>query len=73
MGALWGDADEDDVELQAARRDLMVAVFDQVTLWGPYVVSLRPRAEYRALVEAGAYQVGALRMPRIKLAPPDRN
>ena len=65
VGAIWGDPVDDALELQVARRDLMVAVFDEVVLWGPRVVRVSPRPAFVELVNAGAYQVGTRSMPRI--------
>ncbi len=67
VGDLWGDPEDDAPELQAARRDLMTAVFDRVELWGPLVTGLRPRAAFAALVAAGAYQAGDSTLPRITI------
>ena len=67
VGELWGDPEDTSAELQAARRDLMAAVFERVELWGPYVTALQPRTEFAALVEAGAYQAGTPAMPRIPI------
>jgi hypothetical protein len=44
-------------------------VFSQVTIDRPRIVDVTVRAEYRALVEAGAYRVGAPRLPRIAIRP----
>ncbi len=72
-GALWGDPEDVAPELQAARRDLMLAVFDRVELWGPYVTALRPRPAFATLVEAGAYQAGERAMTRIVILPATRS
>jgi hypothetical protein len=65
VGSIWGDPLDDALELQVARRDLMVAMFDEVVLWGPRVVSVRPRPAFAALVDAGAYRAGTPSGPRI--------
>ncbi len=65
VGDLWGDPEDTSAELQAARRDLMTAVFERVELWGPFVTALQPRTEFAALVEAGAYQAAPPTLPRI--------
>jgi hypothetical protein len=67
VGDLWGDPKDDAPELQAARRDLMTAVFDRVELWGPFVTGLRPRAAFAALVAAGAYQAAEPAPARIEI------
>ena len=73
MGELWGDPDDDAPALQAARRDLMTAVFDRVELWGPFVTGLRPRPAFAALIAAGAYQAAEPGMARIRLGSGDQS
>lgn len=67
IGAIWGDPSDDALELQVARRDLMVAMFEEVVLWGPCVVSVRPRPAFVALVDAGAYRAGTTSMPKVAI------
>lgn len=66
--ALWGDPDDATPELQAARRDLMLAVFERVELWGSSVTALVPRPAIHALLEAGAYAEAAPGLARIQIA-----